>query len=181
MDGESTMGTTGMAPVADAGGAGPLRNARHEAFCRHYTGDHRRNASASYIAAGYSPKSARERASRLLLTNADVRRRIRELDDEALEAIRLHARDANERLGAIAAAKYTDYLDEDGNVDIQKVMSPELSPAVEYCLPVFYRDGVQTGWRLKLYDPMRALELLGLTAADSQPQGQNTQVLVIKA
>jgi phage terminase small subunit len=50
--------------------------ARHEIFCREYLCD--LNATRAAIAAGYSEKTAKAAASRLL-TNVDVKRRIEEL------------------------------------------------------------------------------------------------------
>lgn len=163
-------------------GSTALPNARWEAFCQNYTGEHRRNASASYRAAGYHAVGDRaDTACALkLLANAFVRKRIDHLDAQALEAVRLTARDANERLAAIATASYADFLDEDGNVDIAKVRDPRLAPAVECCVPTYDREGGFTGFRLKLHDPMRAIELLGLAAKGETPQNVVQQVLVIR-
>lgn len=164
-------------PLPEEDGSRPLRNHRHELFCQHYTGDKRRNAVAAYVAAGYKDTpSARADASRLL-TYANVRARVAHLNDEALETVRLHAREAVGRLAAIATATYGDYLDENGHVDPAKVKDPVLGQAVEYCQPIYNGEGVLVGHRLKLYDATRAIELLGLAAAPSESQ---QQVLVVR-
>jgi len=163
-------------------GTTALPNTRWEAFCHHYTGDFRRNAAGAYRAAGYKPqKNVTDAAcASKLLINANIKKRISYLDDQALEIVRLTTREAQERLGSIASARYSDFLDDNGNVDINKVRDPRLSGAVEYCIPTYDREGGFTGYRLKLYDPMRALELLGMTAKD-EASGPVQQVLVIKA
>jgi phage terminase small subunit len=59
-------------------------NAMQERFCQEYTADPKRNQTKAAIRAGYSEKSARMQASRLM-TNDNIRRRIKELYQEALE------------------------------------------------------------------------------------------------
>lgn len=54
-----------------------------ERFCIEYVNDPRRNATQAAIRAGYSPNGARQSASRLL-TNVDIKGRIRELEMEQL-------------------------------------------------------------------------------------------------
>jgi hypothetical protein len=61
-------------------------NNKHDQFCAEYTLDH--NATQAAIRAGYSPHTAKQQGSRLL-TNADVRERIAELQDEAAERNRV--------------------------------------------------------------------------------------------
>ena len=136
-----------------------------------------RNASASYVAAGYHDSPAARSAASKLLTNPNIRARIAHLNDQALEQVRLHAREAVGRLAAIATATYGDYLDENGHVDPAKVKDPVLGQAVEYCQPIYNGEGVLVGHRLKLYDATRAIELLGLSAAPSESQ---QQVLVVR-
>lgn len=50
---------------------------KQKLFCEHYLGDCRGNAEAAAIAAGYSEKSARSGASKLL-QNAEIRKYIKE-------------------------------------------------------------------------------------------------------
>jgi len=159
-----------------------LKNTRWEAFCQHYTGDFRRNAAGAYKAAGYHPKDdhvASVMAQQIMANNSIVKR-VEFLDREALSRIRMTAVDAQQRLGAIVSARYSDFLDECGDVDISKVRDPRLAPAVESCDAVYDKDGVRIGWRLRLHDPKKALELLGLTV-QREEQAQTQQVLVIKA
>lgn len=59
-------------------------NAMQERFCQEYVSDPKRNQTKAALRAGYSKKSARMQSSRLM-TNDNIRRRIRELYQEALE------------------------------------------------------------------------------------------------
>lgn len=174
------MTTTEDQTAGQPDGSRPLHNQRHELFCQHYTGDHRRNASASYVAAGYRDSPAARSAASKLLTNPNIRARIAHLNDQALEQVRLHARDAAERLAAIATARYADYLDEQGHIDPAKVRDPGLADAVEFCQPIYSSEGVLVGHRLKLYDATRAIELLGLAEQPEDRAAQTNQVLVIR-
>lgn len=159
-----------------------MKNARHEAFCLGYCGDTRHNGAASYLAAGFRCKSA-DQAKRLasrLLKRPDVAARVRHLEEELAEAERLKALDALRILRAVATVNFSDFLDERGNVDPQKLKDPELRAAVASADPVTTKDGAIIGYKLRLKDSLKALELLGLTA---QPQAEADcpQVLVIKA
>lgn len=58
-------------------------NARKERFCMEYAASG--NATQAAIAAGYSPRSARSQGQRLL-TNADIKARIEELQQETRRA-----------------------------------------------------------------------------------------------
>lgn len=161
-------------------GARPLANVRWEAFCIAYTGVFRRNGAGAYIRAGYKPKTpeiAAANAARLL-TNAHIQSRIEHLNNEALKIERLHARDAIKRLAAIATARLSDYMDEDGNVDPLKVADPQLSAAVLEMT----QDDTPNGRKIKikLKDDMRALELLGLTEK-AAPEQQQNNVFIIEA
>jgi phage terminase small subunit len=59
-------------------------SSRQERFCQEYTSDPKRNQTKAAIRAGYANKSARMQASRLM-TNDNIRRRIKELYQESLE------------------------------------------------------------------------------------------------
>lgn len=159
-------------PEKAADGAAPLDNVRWEAFCTAYTGDFRRNAAASYVAAGYKPKTPQIAAATAerLLRKTEIQARIEHLNNEALKIERLHARDAVRRLAAIATAELADFLDENGDVDPKMVKSGPLRAAVQEMTQEYTRDGRKV--RIKLKDDMRALELLGLTekAAPESPQ-----------
>ena len=58
-----------------------LKNSKHEAFCQEYS--KRGNATDAYMRAGYKTKSANvaKSAASRLLTDVNVRARIKELDD----------------------------------------------------------------------------------------------------
>lgn len=159
-------------------GTKPLANKRHEAFCMHYVGDCRDNASASCIAAGYSGKNADVVGPRLLV-NVGIQRRIRHLEDELVETEKLRMIDAVRHLKSIATVNLSDFLNEDGTVDESKFKDPWLMQAVQELSPVIDRKGHRVGWKIKLKDSMRALELLGLTDQKAAPD-QNNQILVIK-
>ncbi len=159
-----------------------LKNARHEAFCLAYCGEFRGNGAASYMAAGFRCKS-KDQAKRLasrLMKRGDVTARIKHLEGELAEAEKLKALDALRILRAVATTSFSDFLDEEGKVDPQKLKDPELRAAVASADPITTKDGAIIGYKLRLKDSLKALELLGLTA---QPQAEADcpQVLVIKA
>ena len=70
-------------------------------------------------------------------------------------------------------------MNPDGTLDESKLQDRNLTQAIQELTPTFDKDGVRIGWKLKLKDSMRALELLGLT--EKEEVVQNNQVLVIKA
>ena len=166
-------------PEKLADGARPLDNVRWEAFCIAYTGDFRRNGTGAYIAAGYKPKTPQIATvnARRLLTNAYVQARVEHLNNEALKIERLHARDAVRRLATIATAELADFLDEDGNINPAQVKRHPLRAAVAEMT----QDDTPNGRRvkIKLLDPMRALELLGLTEK-AAPEGAQNNVFIIE-
>lgn len=166
-------------PEKAADGARPLDNVRWEAFCIAYTGHFRRNAAAAYVAAGYKPKTPEiaASASERLLRNIDIQARVEHLNNEALKIERLHARDAVRRLATIATAELADFLDENGDVDPKKVKRGPLRAAVAEMAMEDTRDGRKV--RIKLLDPMRALELLGLTEK-AAPEGAQNNVFIIE-
>lgn len=160
-------------------GTMPLVNKRHEAFCMAYVGECRDNAAAAYRAAGYrDTKNARINATSIL-TKSNVKRRIKHLEDELAEQEKLKAIDAIRHLKAIATVTITDFMNPDGTLDESKLQDRNLTQAIQELTPTFDKDGVRIGWKLKLKDSMRALELLGLT--EKEEVVQNNQVLVIKA
>jgi phage terminase small subunit len=95
-----------------------MLNARQEAFCQNLAKG--MSQEAAYEAAGYTARgdSAKVNASRLLLTNADVASRVRELQEASaeeavvdaatlstqLEAIRVKAEAAGQYNAAVSAA-----------------------------------------------------------------------------
>jgi phage terminase small subunit len=77
-----------------AGGSTALAE-KHERFAEEYAID--LNATQAAIRVGYSPETARQQGSRLL-TNADIRSRVRELRAAAAEAAMVDAAWVRERL-----------------------------------------------------------------------------------
>ena len=165
-------------PEKLADGARPLDNVRWEAFCIAYTGDFRRNAAGAYVAAGYKPKTPETAAvnARRLLTNDNITARVEHLNNEALKIERLHARDAVRRLATIATAELADFLDDEGNINPAQVKRHPLRAAVAEMT----QDDTPNGRRvkIKLLDPMRALELLGLTEKAAPSPGQSGVFIV---
>ena len=166
-------------PEIAADGARPLDNVRWEAFCIAYTGDFRRNAAGAYVAAGYKPKTPGTAAvcATQLLMNPNIAARVEHLNNVALKIERLHARDAVRRLATIATAELADFLDEDGTINPAQVKRHPLRAAVAERT----QDDTPTGRRVKiqLLDPMRALELLGLTEK-AAPEGAQNNVFIIE-
>lgn len=165
-------------PPESEDGTQPLVNKRHEAFCMAYVGECRDNASAACLAVGYKTKNANVVGPRLL-ANVSIQKRIRHLQDELADQERLHAIDAIRHLKAIVTVTLSDFLNPDGTVDESKFQDRNLMQAVQELSPVHDKDGARIGWKIKLKDSMRALELLGLTE-QKEEQVQNNQVLVIK-
>ena len=162
----------------DYDGTTPVPNKRWEAFCMHYVGDCRDNASASCRAAGYKGKNANIVGPRLL-ARVIIKRRIRHLEDELVEQERLKAIDAVRHLKRIATVSLSDFVGPDGRIDVAKLRDPQLSQAVAEITPIYDKDGCLLDYKLKLKDSMKALELLGLTDQKAAPD-QNNQVLIIK-
>ena len=90
-------------------------NARQERFCLEYAASG--NATQAAIAAGYSPKTARSQGQRLL-TNADIKARIEELQQEI----------RRERIADIDAIQtfWTDILRDTGEKTADRLKASEL-------------------------------------------------------
>lgn len=73
----------------------PLINKQWEKFCIEYFGD--KNGQEAAIAAGYSPRTARSMASRLL-TKVNISDRLRELQEEVANKAIMTVRQREERL-----------------------------------------------------------------------------------
>lgn len=171
-------------PEPEQDGTQPLRNARHEAFCQAYTSTHARNAAASYLAAGYKAKKGHPPAvnGARLLTFANIRNRIKFLEEAALELAGISRREAVERLSVMATASIADFLDESGEVDVDKVRNGPFAAAVEDFWIQELPDGSRK-CRIRLADRQKAMQLLGLTrekVAEVQQQVAVAPVLVIK-
>jgi phage terminase small subunit len=84
-----------------------LSNCRHEAFARAIVEG--KSAVAAYVAAGYKASSAEGNAARLM-ENEGVSARIAELKEAAAQGAVMQAREALERLSAIARCEDDDQL-----------------------------------------------------------------------
>lgn len=78
------------------------------------------SASQAAIDAGYSPKTAYSNGPRLL-KNAEVRRRLQELFEEAKDTTVMSVLERKQLLSEIARGRFSDFVDKYGGVDI----SPE--------------------------------------------------------
>ncbi|MGO9246005.1 MAG: terminase small subunit [Verrucomicrobiia bacterium] len=118
------------------------------------------NGAKAARLAGYTHRSA-EVMSCKMLKDPKILAEI----DAHLKRLHLTPDEVLSRLAAIAGADFADFLDEQGNVDIEKVKAQgELVRSLEQ---------KQHGCKLELHDPQRALEtiakILGMTR-DTQPQ-----------
>lgn len=87
-----------------------LKNEQYEIFCQEYIKDF--NGAQAAIRAGYSEKTARNQASRLL-TNEDVKKRVEELTLERAEETKIDAAYVLKRLHEIDQLDVLDILTED--------------------------------------------------------------------
>lgn len=116
------------------------------------------NATRAAISAGYSQKTARAQATRLL-TNADVSVELTRRKTEMAESVQLTQKQVLDELLALGFSDVTDYLD---ILDASELQLKDLS-----ALPKTLRKAISSiklgknGLELKLYDKLRALELLG--------------------
>lgn len=125
-------------------------SAKEVLFISHYVSNNF-NAKRSAIAVGYSEASAHELGSRLL-KKVEVRKAI----DEILQDNTLTKLELLHRLGEIARNRATDYMLNDGSLDIEAMKN-------DGCLWLLksYRINPKTGkmsWQA--YDGMKALEAL---------------------
>ncbi len=162
-------------------GALALANKRHEAFCQHYCGQFRRNAAGAYKAAGYRPANDHSAATLgfELLKRPEIQDRITYLENQYAQIVKLKTLDAVERLSIIARASMSDFLDENGQVNPERLKNSPFAPAIAECVVSTSPEGAILA-RIKLKDDMRALELLGLTAKKDDAAQSSPAVLVVK-
>jgi phage terminase small subunit len=162
-------------------GLHPLPNKRHEDFCQHYCGDFRFNAAGAYKAAGYKPQNDHTAAvlGNELLKRADIQDRIAVIEEQLTQITKIKVLDAVQRLGIIARASMSDFLDENGQVDPERLKNSPFAPAIAECAISVSPEGAVMA-RIKLKDDMRALELLGLTAKKDETAQNAPAVLVVK-
>lgn len=148
---------------------GPLKNARHERFAQEYLIDLK--AGPAYTRAGYKSKgNAADASAAALLRNPKVVARIEELKARRAERTRIDADWVLARLAAETEADVADLYDETGRV----------KPIMEW--PLIWRQGlvagiesvpekigededgkpiIATGYKIKLSDRARRVEMLG--------------------
>ena len=85
----------------------PLNNRQWETFCIEYFGGKTKKEAA--IAAGYSPKTAQQIASRLL-RKVNILERLQELQQAAASAKIASVRERKERLTEIMRARISDFV-----------------------------------------------------------------------
>ena len=116
------------------------------------------------IRAGYSAKTAKEQASRLL-TNANVRAAIENGKASQLERAELSADRVLEELRRVAFSNLVDFFDVDGNLKPVQDLTPEQGSGLA-SLELILKNAeggngkVDRVLKLKLCDKLRALELL---------------------
>lgn len=132
---------------------------KQEMFCREYLVD--LNATQAAIRAGYSDKTARSQANRML-TNVDIEKRIQELKSERGERLEIDADYVLQRLVEIDQMDVVDILLSNGEIkpikDWPKVWRITLSG-----IDVTEMSGDSTGLlkKIKWPDKVKNLELLG--------------------
>lgn len=139
----------------------PLVNIKREKFCLEYfrTG----NSAASAVVAGYSVKAVRQVSSRLL-TYANVKMRIAELQAKAESEKVMSVRERKERLSEIGRARVSDFIrckggkhqitvemDSANSAALQEVTSEEIKMGRGKESPVARIT------KLKLRDPVSAI------------------------
>ncbi len=137
----------------------------HELFCTEYIKD--LNATQAYIRAGYEPAAAAQCASRLL-TNANVKRRVKELMDTRAKAVMVDAAIVLAELLLIAKADVALAYNEDGSLKMVHEMPEDIRRAisaieVDELFEGTGRDRKQIGFtkRIKFWDKNKALESIG--------------------
>lgn len=116
------------------------------------------NGTRAAIEAEYSPKSAHVQASRLL-SDAKVSARIR----ERLESAAMEANEVLYHLAAIARGDLDDFVDDKGNLDIQKARKVGKTNLIRRVKnrAVITENSDTFETETEGYDRLKALELLG--------------------
>lgn len=140
-------------------------NAMHEDFLLRYVA-RPSNATAAYIAAGFSPGGARQSAHRLL-QDPLIAKRLKQLVEEKHRALHMDVDEILARAAMIARSGIAQVFDEDDNL-IAPSKLDEASAAAIAGIEVVEtfegkgKDRVKTGEikKVRLRDPMPALRLL---------------------
>lgn len=134
-------------------------NDKHEIFVRAYLIAF--NASQAAIAAGYSAKGAEVTGSRLL-RNPKVQERIKTLSQKRVDKLEITGEKILQELAKVAFSNIAQFADWSGsgwNWKPSDVLSELDKSAIQEISETVTKEGGST--KLKLYDKIRALELLG--------------------
>jgi phage terminase small subunit len=153
-----------MSHKPDTFTANPI-TAKQAAFCREYLVD--LNGTQAAVRAGYSEKTARSQAGRLL-TNVDIVAEVSRLMEERSRRTDASADTVVAELMKIALADIGEAFNQDGSMKALHEMPVEVRRAIAG-IDVFEEftgrgeDREQIGWtkKLRLWDKPKALELLG--------------------
>jgi phage terminase small subunit len=131
-------------------------NERQKCFCREYVVDF--NGYKSAIKAGYSKRTSMEQASRLL-RNVKVQKEIARLNKNVEERTDIKVDDVLKSLKLIAFSNITDFITvKNGKIRIKDISKlPPNTPTVIESI----HQSKSSGIRIKLYNKLTALELLG--------------------
>ena len=137
-----------------------LQNPKHELFCLEYLKDF--NATQAAIRAGYSSRSARSTASKIMKTDA-IKQRISTLQKDRLDAVRIDATYVLNRLLTIDKLNVKDLLNDDGDLKDVKDWSDDWQTSIQALdIQVSTSGGVRTlTKKVRLPDRLRNLEMLG--------------------
>lgn len=129
---------------------------KQERFCEEYMID--LNATQAAIRAGYSPKTAQQQSTRLLL-NVLVQNRIAQLQAEQSRRTGVSADRVVRELARIAFANASDLIDpETASVKLD-ASRDDLAAVQSIKVKTFGEDGLEH--EVKLADKLKALDLLG--------------------
>ena len=131
-------------------------NDRRKKFIDALMTDPGMTGASAAIAAGYSPRTARQQASRLL-TNADVQNALATRRKERAERIKIDADDVIGLLAGMAAYDPNDMFEADGTIKNISAMPPEARAAIAG----ISLDDQGRIRNLKLADRGKAIDMLG--------------------
>lgn len=137
---------------------------KKERFCKEYVID--LNGTQAAIRAGYSTKTAKEQAARLL-TNVNVQARVKELQGAIGKRLDITAEKVVQEFAKIGFSNIQDYIEVGNEVMDLKTIEPEKAAAVESITTSVteFGSGASAGTKtkrtFKLHSKVSALENLG--------------------
>ena len=140
---------------------GPLKHQKHERFCQEYLID--LNATQAYLRTGYKPQkdeSAAESASRLLRT-VKVRARIDELMAERSKRTGVTADRVVRELARIGFVNATDVINMADATVKTDAEADDVAAIASVKVKETFGDYPSIEREVKLYDKLKALEMLG--------------------